>query len=443
METQIVQRPTLTFLRNASPRSVKEFSSMPKAIIYRRYELPNSFDGRTVWKGLLSPVKNQARCGSCWAFASTTTLADRFNIQSVGKMHIDLSPAKLILCDFGSREFDIEHPEIELSQTTKINALAFASGACHGNTLYDSWRYLFTIGTTTESCTPYTKGLTADLKTFSLSEYRSDDLLPFCSTISGSIGDMCSDFAFNTTTGDEYGTPARFYRCIHFYSVPGIEADGGDESHIRHEIYSWGPVSTGMKVYPDFYTFDPKTEIYEWNGEGEEVGGHAVELVGWGERNGKKYWIVRNSWGEDWGMKGYFYMSRGDNNCNLEENVITGLPDFFYPIGYDIINPNRYKWGETPEIKSQRKQIETRLTITGGGIDPTTGFTRRVMSDKPWKNVSPPIDYRELPDWQIFIAGRDSYQKTNRRGYTAWVWFIFFLALLVIFVCIYRKNRQY
>ena len=41
--------------------------------------------------------------------------------------------------------------------------------------------------------------------------------------------------------------------------------------------------------------------------EGDQVrGGHAVTAVGYDDT--KEVFIVRNSWGNDWGDKGYFYM---------------------------------------------------------------------------------------------------------------------------------------
>ena len=60
-------------------------------------------------------------------------------------------------------------------------------------------------------------------------------------------------------------------------------------------------------------------------------GNHAVLLVGYGsgtvEDTGEemKYWIVKNSWGEDWGQDGYFYISRGINACGIANSPTTAV----------------------------------------------------------------------------------------------------------------------
>jgi C1A family cysteine protease len=33
-----------------------------------------------------------------------------------------------------------------------------------------------------------------------------------------------------------------------------------------------------------------------------------LQLVGWKIEAQKSYWIVRNSWGDDWGQQGYIYI---------------------------------------------------------------------------------------------------------------------------------------
>ena len=47
---------------------------------------------------------------------------------------------------------------------------------------------------------------------------------------------------------------------------------------------------------------------------------HSVVIVGWGndEKTGTRYWIVRNSYGPQWGMNGDFLVQRGNNDFGME-----------------------------------------------------------------------------------------------------------------------------
>lgn len=50
---------------------------------------------------------------------------------------------------------------------------------------------------------------------------------------------------------------------------------------------------------------------------------HAVEIVGYGtDPNAGDYWLVKNSWGTDWGENGYFRIRRGTNLCAIESGVM-------------------------------------------------------------------------------------------------------------------------
>ena len=50
---------------------------------------------------------------------------------------------------------------------------------------------------------------------------------------------------------------------------------------------------------------------------------HSVVIVGWGvdDKTNTKYWVVRNSYGTGWGMKGDFYVRRGQNDFGIESET--------------------------------------------------------------------------------------------------------------------------
>lgn len=372
------------------------------------HQVPNVFDGRVAWKGCLTPSINQGNCGSCWAFTSVSCLADKFNIQSMGQIYVELSPTRILLCGLVNED-DLKNwiakPNSE--EIVAGNLYALKESGCYGSTLYNAWDFLYIWGTNTLECAPYT----------GLSNFKDIANLPLCASFFGLNADMCSDYKYWERGDTEIGTPARFYRCENYYYIPGISQLGGKLEYLEYSIYTYGPIAANMDIYPNFYTFDPKNEIYEWDGEGDKISGHAVEIVGWGNRDNTDYWIIKNFWGTEWGMDGYFYMIKGTNHCNIENYGVSGAPDFFYPIGYD---PTVGIASEGSTSRSKRFAVENRLTILNGGIDPETGYSRRLLRSMPWIDKSRVIDISTLPDFSTWIAGKDATLE-KRREYLKYI----------------------
>ena len=51
---------------------------------------------------------------------------------------------------------------------------------------------------------------------------------------------------------------------------------------------------------------------------------HAITAVGYGTENGKEYYLVRNSWGPDWGDKGYIKIAAEDGLgvCGIQQTSV-------------------------------------------------------------------------------------------------------------------------
>ena len=90
---------------------------------------------------------------------------------------------------------------------------------------------------------------------------------------------------------------------------------------IKEEIKTNGPIQVGFDVYSDFMNYEGGIYEYEW---GSQEGGHAVVNLGWGNEDGKDYWICQNSWGPDWGESGYFRIKMGIND--VDHQTVFGVP---------------------------------------------------------------------------------------------------------------------
>ena len=56
---------------------------------------------------------------------------------------------------------------------------------------------------------------------------------------------------------------------------------------------------------------------------------HSTLVVGYGEEEGEKFWIVRNSYGPSWGESGNFRVRRGQNDFGAEGESIGVTPALY------------------------------------------------------------------------------------------------------------------
>lgn len=95
---------------------------------------------------------------------------------------------------------------------------------------------------------------------------------------------------------------ARKYKAVSYYRI------ARNPDHMRACLASGYPFVFGFTVYSSFEgAAVQKSGHLHMPTKGEKpAGGHAVLAVGYDD--GRKWFIVRNSWGRDWGLKGYFTM---------------------------------------------------------------------------------------------------------------------------------------
>ena len=247
-------------------------------------ELPESFDLREAYPQCetLREIRDQSKCGSCWAFGGAETMSDRLCIHSNGKLQTRVSAAHLTSCctSCGNGCFG-GYPSATFSYW---KSHGIPSGGLYGDKT---------------TCQPYFFA-PCDDHMHKCEDYQDT---PACES-------TCQDgYPIPLEQDKTYGASS--------YSVRG-------EQNIMKEIYENGSVEGTFSVYEDFG--DYSSGVYQ-HVTGSYLGGHAIKIIGWGVTDeGVKYWLIANSWNERWGENGYFRMLRGENECGIEGSAATGMP---------------------------------------------------------------------------------------------------------------------
>ena len=246
-------------------------------------EIPESFDSRKDFgpkcASLIGTARDQSNCGSCWSFSTTTALEDRLCLASEknGVFDLKLSPLDTLSCcnsEEGCNSF-----------------------GCDGGDPASAWEWFVSAGVVSggdygdnQTCKPYAFPACAH-------HVNVPDLKP-CSSESEYSTPVCE----NKCTNERYSNAT--YEGDKRKSLTAYAVEGTEKS-IKIEIMKNGPVSAAFMVYEDFLAYTGG--IYH-HITGQAVGGHAVKLIGWGQENGVKYWLLLNSWNPSWGEQGAFRM---------------------------------------------------------------------------------------------------------------------------------------
>ena len=150
---------------------------------------------------------------------------------------------------------------------------ACGGGGCESGWMPDSAAdFLERNGIPDEACMPYTSGSTGE------------DV---------SCTQKCSDSNSRVSKISGYSMPSSY---------------GGNAEAVKAALKK-GPLITTLFVYADFVTY--AGGIYK-HVTGSSLGGHAVSLVGFDDT--KRAWLIRNSWGKEWGENGFGWVSYDDRS---------------------------------------------------------------------------------------------------------------------------------
>ncbi|GJQ65309.1 hypothetical protein Trydic_g7428 [Trypoxylus dichotomus] len=94
-----------------------------------------------------------------------------------------------------------------------------------------------------------------------------------------------------------------------------------NEEKILQYLANVGPVVAAVNAAPWHYYIEGIIR-YHCNGAVNNLN-HAVQIVGYDMSERIPYYIVRNSWGRNFGSDGYLKISIGQNTCGIANKIAT------------------------------------------------------------------------------------------------------------------------
>jgi C1A family cysteine protease len=212
--------------------------------------LPDPSASHFTWadRKVMTPVKFQAMCGSCWSFTSAAVMEGSAN-KSCSTV-FDLSEQSILDCSRGRS--------------------GQKAGSCNGGWFGDVFDYYMTTSPVSETAAPYTGRDSVCMK----------------------------------RTSEKIKVAAWGY----------IRPDAGipDVKAMKAAICKYGSIAAAVKVTDHFqsYTGGIFDEFAPTSGKADI--NHAITIVGWDDE--KKAYLLKNSWGTDWGENGYMWIRYDCNN---------------------------------------------------------------------------------------------------------------------------------
>lgn len=184
------------------------------------------------------------------------------------------------------------------------------------------------------------------------------------------------------------------------YRVTGFEHIEPTVDSIKRALVQYGPLVAQYVLFEDFMFYE--SGVYK-HLEGFIEGIHAITIVGYDDA--EQSWIVKNTWGPDWGEKGYFRIRAGTNECEIEEKVYA-IHYAVVPGASFVLNPPSADFGTL--ILPDQPSRTIPFTITNNGSLPLTN-TSFTVTNRNYSVTLPgasTLESAASADFQVTYTGR-------------------------------------